>query len=255
MQLRRLENKVILELNRGQGQLVLGDGSELSPVKVTISQFYGMEINDFACSVAEAALWIAESQMLAETSDMLGVAIEFFPLKTNTNIHECNALRTDWETIVPKNELSFIMGNPPFVGHNLRTDVQKEDLKLVFGSLHVDKSDYVIAWFYLAAKYVIGTSVKAAFVSTNSFCQGTSVGVIWKLAFNMGCHIDFAWRTFLRDSEASDKAHVHVVIVGFSQCGEKKKVIYSSDGSVIPCRNINGYLQDEANVCIERVRE
>lgn len=255
VQLRRLENKVILELNRGQGQLVLGNASEHSPVKVTISQFYGMEINDFACSVSETALWIAESQMLAETSDILGVAIDFFPMKTNTNIHECNALRTDWETIVPKNELSFIMGNPPFVGHNLRTDVQKDDLKLVFGPLHVDKSDYVIAWFYLAAKYLIGTSVNAAFVSTNSICQGTSVSVIWKQVFNMGCHIDFAWRTFMWDSEASEKAHVHVVIVGFSECGDKEKVIYSSDGKIISCKNINGYLQDAPNVCVERVRD
>ena len=144
------------------------------------------------------------------------------------------------------------MGNPPFIGHNVRSDAQKSDLSHVFGSIQTDKSDYVIAWFYLAGKLLKGTNIKAAFVATNSICQGTSVGVIWKELFSMGLHIDFAWRSFEWNNEAIDKAHVHVVIVGFSERRSKKPILYISEQQSEEVSNINGYLLDAPNICVER---
>lgn len=215
IQLRRLENKVLLALTNGLGQFDFG--GDHSPVKVQISQFYGIEINDFACAVAETALWIAESQMLKETEDIIGTSLEFFPLKTNTNIHEGNALRVDWADIVPKNELSFIMGNPPFSGARFMSKEQKADLLSVFGEgwKNAGDIDYVGCWFKKACDLMTeNREVRTAFVATNSINQGTSVSNLWEPLIKGGARIDFAWRTFRWDSEASNKAHVHCVIVG-----------------------------------------
>jgi len=213
LSLRRLENEAIRERYHGQTMM----GAFVNPIKVSIQQFYGIEINDFAVTVATTALWISEAQMLAETEKIIHQDIDFLPLKSYTNIHEGNALRIDWETVVPKAHLNYIIGNPPFVGHNVRSDSQKSDMEYVFGKIKTDKSDYVSSWFYKAALYMRGTDIRTAFVATNSICQGISIGTLWKHIFKMGYAIDFAWPTFVWENEASEKAHVHVIIVGFSE--------------------------------------
>lgn len=250
IQLRRLENKVILELNRGLGQFDFG--GEHSPVKVQINQFYGIEINDFACAVAETALWIAESQMLKETEDIIGASLDFFPLKTNTNIHEGNALRMDWTSVLPSKELSFIMGNPPFSGARFMSKEQKADLLSVFGKdwKNAGDIDYVGCWFKKAYDLMMEKpSVRTAFVATNSINQGTSVSNLWEPLIKGGASIDFAWQPFLWDSEASDKAHVHCVIVGFGvnapeRVTPKELFLFDKQGSKSVVGHINAYLLD-----------
>lgn len=249
LSLRRLENEVIRA--RYHDQTFLGfEGN--SPIKVSISQFYGIEINDFAVTVATTALWISEAQMLAETEKIISFEDNFLPLKSYTNITEGNALRIDWKTVVPVEKLSYIIGNPPFVGHNVRSEAQKSDMEFVFGTIKTDKSDYVSSWFYKAAQVMNGTSVRTAFVATNSICQGISIGTLWKNIFDMGIRIDFAWPTFVWDSEASDKAHVHVVIVGFSGGNLPRTPQLYKEGLIVNCSNINAYLIDAPNVCPDR---
>lgn len=247
LQLRRLENKVILELNAGAGQFDFG--GEHSPVKVQINQFYGIEINDFACSVAQTALWIAESQMLKETEDIIGAVLDFFPLKSFTNIHEGNALRFDWRTLLPEDgsNFTFIMGNPPFSGARLMTDENKADVKETFGSnwANAGNIDYVGCWFKRAVEIMRGTTTRTAFVATNSLSQGEQVANLWKpLVEQYGAHIDFAYRTFRWDSEAQDKAHVHVVIEGFSTAENSKPRVLFDGADILEVPNINAYLLD-----------
>lgn len=245
--LRRLENKAIEIAEKGQIGMDFAN-----PIRVSIGQFYGIEINDFAVTVAKTALWIAESQMLKETEDILNTNLEFLPLKSYANIVEANALRIDWETVVPKHELNYIMGNPPFVGARLMNKEQKDDLLSVFGSewKNAGNLDYVSCWYKKAVELMEKTSIQSALVSTNSVSQGESVAIIWKPLFEKGVHIDFAHRTFRWDSEASSKAHVHCVIIGFSFLDKKKKVIYSSERPQV-AENINAYLIDADNVFIE----
>lgn len=252
--LRKLENE-ILKLLLGQ-QIIMGD--ILDPVKVSIKQFYGIEINDFAVSVAKTALWIAESQMLKETEDIIAKEIDFLPLKTNAFIHEGNALRVDWEEIVPKDKLNYIMGNPPFVGYSLQSKEQKADILAIYVDENgkpyktAGKIDYVAGWYFKAAALMAHTSIKTAFVSTNSITQGEQVAGVWKPLYErFGIHIYFAHRTFIWDSEASIKAHVHCVIVGFSSAKNfAEKIIYEEDKwkKVV---NINPYLTDGPIVFIE----
>lgn len=256
LSLRRLENevlelKVAADKKEVTGQISFANEAT-SPIKVSIQQFYGIEINDFAVTVAMTALFIAESQMLKETEAVVQMNIDYLPLKSYTQIVEGNALRMDWNEVVPKERLNYIMGNPPFVGHNVRSDQQKDDMRYVFNDIQTDKSDYVISWFYIAANYITDMT-KVAFVSTNSICQGTSVGVIWKELFRLGIHISFAWNTFVWNSEAIDNAHVHVVIVGFQKSPVMIPVLFNSqtDEKRI-CGNINGYLLDAPDICIER---
>lgn len=224
--LRRLENEVLDILT--QGDIISTLMGAENPIKVSISQFYGIEINDFAVTVARTALWIAESQMMKETETIVQMALDFLPLKTNAYIVEGNALQVDWENVVPKEKLSYIMGNPPFVGYSLQDTTQKNDIL----SIYVDekgkpyktagKIDYVSGWYFKAAQLMLGTEIRAAFVSTNSITQGEQVAAVWKPLFErFSIHIDFAYRSFIWDSEASQKAHVHCVIVGFSS-GSKK---------------------------------
>ena len=236
LSLRRLENAVIHSLNRGEKVIGLDNF-----IHVKISQFFGIEINDFAVTVAKTALWIAESQMMKETEEILGMNIGFLPLTTNAFIVEGNALRMDWATLKNVDETQdlaslqglfagfttqtdgkahhydFIIGNPPFLGYSLQTKEQKADLQFVmpdFGS----NIDYVCAWYKKAAELMANnTNTRAALVSTNSITQGEQVAILWKPLFEKyGVQIDFAWRTFRWDSESNQKAHVHCVIVGFS---------------------------------------
>lgn len=249
MSLRRLENEAIRISYKGEASLGLD-----TDIKVSIKQFYGIEINDFAVSVAKTALWIAESQMLAETVAITGKEMDFLPLKSYTNIFEGNALCKDWNEVVPSSELSYIMGNPPFVGARLMSAEQKEDLLSVFGKdwKNIGNMDYVCGWYKKAFELINTTGIKAALVSTNSITQGEQVANLWKPLFEQGLHFDFAYRTFRWDSESALKAHVHCVIVGFS-CGQSpsEKIIYDESGRANKVKNINGYLVDADNVFIE----
>lgn len=247
--LRRLENEVLNILQRGQ--IVFGTEG-WNPIQVSISQFYGIEINDFAVTVAKTALWIAESQMMKETEDVVHMSLDFLPLKTYANITEGNALRVDWETVVPRFKLSYIMGNPPFVGARMMNAAQKEDLNAVFpGWKNAGNLDYVSCWYKKASDMMKDTSIRSALVSTNSVAQGEAVANLWKPLFADGVHIDFAHRTFRWDSEAKIKAHVHCVIIGFSVAPNKKeKVLFTADRPAI-VQNINGYLVDAPNIFVE----
>ena len=254
LSLRRLENRVVRAMTHGQAFIGF---EEFSPIKVNINQFYGIEINDFAVTVATTALWISESQMLAETEQIIKHDIDFLPLKANANIHEGNALRIDWETVVPKDKLNYIIGNPPFIGYSNQSKAQKEDILSVFVDKNgkpfktAGKIDYVAGWYYKASKLMLGTKIRAALVSTNSITQGEQVAFIWKpLKELFDIHIDFAYRTFRWDSEASDKAHVHCVIVGFSNVLNTKKFIFDNDKKK-EAQIINPYLIEAPEVFIE----
>lgn len=248
--LRRLENNVLRELSHGQ--ISFGDAG-WNPIQVSISQFYGIEINDFAVTVAKTALWIAESQMMKETESIVLMHLDFLPLKTNASITEGNALHIDWESIVPKYKLSYIMGNPPFVGARMMAKEQKSDLLTVFGSKwkNAGNLDYVSCWYKKAADMMKNTNIRAALVSTNSVSQGESVANLWRPLFEDGVHIDFAHRTFRWDSEAKIKAHVHCVIIGFSIAPYNHERIIYTDGRPQIVDNINGYLINADNIFVE----
>ena len=249
LSLRRLENEVISLLHKGQIVLDLNN-----PIKVSISQFYGIEINDFAVTVAKTALWIAESQMMKETEEVVHMALDFLPLKTNAYIVEGNALRLDWETIVPKAELNYIMGNPPFVGKKEQTKGQKDDLVQLMGedAKKAGSLDYVAGWYIKAAQIIQKTKVRSAFVSTNSITQGEQVEPLWNVLLNhYNVHIDFAYRTFKWESEAKLKAAVHCVIIGFStNIDNTDRKIYVNDKMTVNASNINPYLVDAPNTLI-----
>ncbi|MGI6636528.1 MAG: DNA methyltransferase [Christensenellales bacterium] len=252
--LRKLENEILKEL---YGDQIVFRVSH-NPIKVSISQFYGIEINDFAVSVARTALWIAEAQMMKETEDIVNMSLDFLPLKTYPNIVEANALRLDWEDVVPKNELDYIMGNPPFLGYSQQNAAQKNEMHEVCVCIdgksikNVGKIDYVAAWYFKAAKYIESYPIEVAFVSTNSITQGEQVPSIWKPLFEeYRMEINFAHNTFKWNNEASNVAQVHVVIVGFSYNGNgRTKVLYDNSLSKV-VRRINAYLVEAPNIFIE----
>ncbi|MCR4583083.1 MAG: methylase, partial [Prevotella sp.] len=301
LSLRRLENDVIRARHHGQTFLAL-EGN--SPVKVSIQQFYGIEINDFAVTVATTALWISEAQMLSETERIIRHDIDFLPLKSYSNIREGNALRMDWDvidipadvpTIHAKNvhlivepepmhasepvaeydevnvvtrhidgnikatkqryevHFDYIMGNPPFIGARMMSEGQKQDVLNIFGARYknVGNLDYVCCWYKKAWRLIKNTKSRAALVSTNSICQGEQVANLWKPLMDDGLHIDFAHRTFRWDSEASQKAHVHCVIVGFSEntYQESDCLLFDND-KMSKVSHINAYLMDAPDVFI-----
>ena len=255
--LRKLENQILRELKQdvATGQMTFGfvQNEALLDIKVSIQQFYGIEINDFAVTVAKTALWIAEAQMLKETMSFTDdIGAHFLPLKTYVNIVEGNALRMDWNDVLPARECSYIMGNPPFVGARLMSISQKDDINKVFGSNWKNSGnlDYVASWYNLASNYMKDTKIIAALVSTNSVCQGENVANLWKPLMDKGIKINFAYKTFRWDSEAKIKAHVHCIIVGFSYIDSTYKKIYNMN-SAINAKNINAYLLDSENVFIE----
>ncbi len=255
LSLRRLENDVLRELSHGQ--ISFGD-MNYNPIQVSLGQFYGIEINDFAVTVAKTALWIAESQMMKETEEIVLMQLDFLPLKSYTNIIEGNALQMDWESVVPKSKLWRIMGNPPFIGYSLQSKEQKNDILSVYvdekGKSYktAGKIDYVSGWYFKAAQLMEGTNIRTAFVSTNSITQGEQVAGIWKPLYErFGVHIDFAYRTFIWDSEANLKAHVHCVIVGFSVAtNNQPRMLYDGD-RFQKVENISPYLVNAETVFIE----
>jgi type I restriction-modification system DNA methylase subunit len=248
--IRRLENKVLQELQHGQ--IVFGEA--INPIQVSINQFYGIEINDFAVTVAKTALWIAESQMMKETEDIVHMNLDFLPLKTNAFITEGNALQLNWETLLPKGGLSYIIGNPPFVGARWMNKSQKEDILSIFGKKWkgVGDLDYVCAWYKKCSDLMKGTNIRASLVSTNSITQGSAISNIWKPLFEDGLHFDFAYRTFRWDSEAKSKAKVHCVIIGFSHAKNNLQKYIYDNGTKNIVSNINGYLLGTDSVFIEK---
>ena len=242
LSLRRLENRVIESL---QGEQIGMGFEEESLIEVSISQLYGIEINDFAVSVAKTALWIAEEQMMEATQEILLQPFDFLPLKSNGNICEGNALRMNWNDVLPAEKCSYICGNPPFLGARNMNEMQKEELKAVLpGVKNAHDVDYVGGWYAKCADEIDeNENIKAALVSTNSICQGVQVGILWAyLIGKRDLAIDFAYRTFVWSSEAASKAHVHCVIVGFGRSGETRKKRIFDDAGIIECDNINGYL-------------
>lgn len=249
LSLRKLENDAIRLIYGDQSMLAL----EKQIIKVSIQQFYGFEINDFAVSVGKTALWIAESQMMEETKSIVYVNIDFLPLKTYTNITEGNALRLSWSKLVPANQLNYIIGNPPFNGARLMSKVQKEDLLQVDSQIDgIGSLDYVAGWYLKAAQIMQGHSIRTAFVSTNSIAQGEQVEILWKpMLERYGMHIDFAYHTFKWTSEAKEKASVFCVIIGFSKTATRRKVVYSSSGQPEIVTHINPYLVDAEDAFVK----
>lgn len=248
LSLRRLENEAIEILQGGRAAFGL-----LNPIKVQISQFYGIEINDFAVTVAKTALWIAEAQMMQKTAQIMYQNLEFFPLKTYTNIVEGNALRVKWDDVVSVEKLDYIIGNPPFIGSAWQSTEQKCDLQEICPKCGKN-IDYVTGWYYKSANMMSQNArIRSALVSTNSITQGEQVSSIWKPLYeDFGIHIDFAYRTFRWDSEASITAHVHCVIIGFSTSDEKiNKIIYDNKKAK-KAKNINPYLLDAPTVFVEK---
>ena len=279
--LRRLENECLKVVH---GSQTLISSEDFSPIKVKISQFYGIEINDFAVTVAKTALWIAESQMMKETEEIVERDLDFLPLSTSATIVEGNALRMDWATLKTyeennkfyrifagfepetdgtRHEYDYIMGNPPFVGARLMSESQKKDVLHIFeNTKNVGNLDYVSCWYKKTADLIKNSETKAALVSTNSITQGEQPAILWKPLFKDGIRFDFAWRTFRWDSESTQKAHVHCVIIGFSKeaeisssqnSGEVKNFasLYNADGTITKAKNINGYLLDAPNIFVE----
>ncbi len=246
LSLRRLENQIIKELSHGQ--IYFGEGT-FTPIKVSISQFYGIEVNDFAVAVARTALYIAEHQMRRETEKIVQLHDSYTPLKTYDNIHEENAIQIEWSNVIAPEKLNYIMGNPPFRGARIieAGHDQKKDINAIFkgwGSL--GNFDYVCCWYKKAHDFMKGTNIKAAFVSTNSINQGEMVSAFWKPLLDDGMRIDFAYRTFIWNNDAEEKAHVHCVIIGFSfNDDNREKMIYESvndDTLKTKTEHINAYL-------------
>lgn len=238
--LRKLENEALRVLYEGQ----MAFGESFSPIQVHISQFYGIEINDFAVTVSRTALWIAESQMMKETEDIVGQSLDFLPLKSAAHIHEGNALRMDWNEVVPASLLNYIMGNPPFIGFTYMSSEQKSDMSIIFPK--IKNLDYVSAWFKKASDYIGGTDIICAFVSTNSLCQGETASRLWA---ELSVSINFAYTTFKWENDTKDAAAVHCIIVGFSKSGCSNKRIFSASG-VKKVRNINAYLIDGDDILV-----
>lgn len=249
MSLRKLENLVLKELKSDvtEGQMTLnlsGIAEELLEIKVSIQQFYGIEINDFAVTVAKTALWIAEAQMMKETLSFADVGADFLPLKSYVNIVEGDALKIDWNDVLPSVDCSFCISNPPFLGMKEQSDTQKEELRRVSGIKNVKQMDYVAGWYFKAKDYIKDTKIECSFVSSNSISQGEQALTIWEPIFKEGININFAHRTFVWDSEASDKANVHCVIIGFSYFNRPIKYIFDN-GTLEECNNINQYLKND----------
>ncbi len=248
LSLRRLENEALDIMSHGMMILELDD-----TIKVSIQQFYGIEINDFAVKVAKTALWIAEAQMWNETKKIVSTISninDFLPLESYNNIYEGNALRIDWNEVLPKTSCNYIMGNPPFVGARLMNNQQKQDISYIFRGLKgVGNIDYVGCWYKKTAQYILDTKIHAALVSTNSICQGEQVCLLWKDLIENGLKINFAHKTFIWDSEASIKARVHCVIVGFSYEEKNKKVLYDKERKH-KVEYINAYLVDAPSVFV-----
>lgn len=248
--LRQLENRILFELQGVQASISFEESGDRD-VLVSLRNFHGIELEDFACCVARTALWIAEKQADADTAKVTQRVYQELPLRDYEGIVNANALRIDWNDVVPADEVDYILGNPPFIGNARLEDSQKEDRANIFGK-SAGSLDYVACWHKTASEYMAGHHIRCAFVSTNSICQGQQVEPLWKPLFENGVHIDFAYPTFEWDSQASDEAHVHVIIVGFSREHIKEKVLFDREGTPKVVGNINGYLAPIKDMFVSR---
>ena len=241
-ELRALEIEVVREIASGAG------GQQLLPI-VNVDQFHGIEYSEWPVRIAEVALWLMDHQMNQQASEVFGQPMDRLPLTTSPHIVHGNALRTDWNTVLPRAQCSYVLGNPPFIGKHLMNTEQETDMALVWGELNgAGFLDYVTAWYRRAAEYILGTRIPVAFVSTNSISQGEQVGILWGDLFQrFHLKIHFAHRTFVWMSEARGKAHVHVVIIGFGAFDVSDKRIYeyehgAGEPTVSVVGNISPYL-------------
>lgn len=244
-ELRLLELAILKQiLKNGMGVLDLRQ-----IIWIDVDQFYGIEYEEFPARIAEVAMWLIDHQMNMQFSNEFGQYFVRLPLKKAANIVHGNALNINWEGVVTKEQLSYIIGNPPFIGQQLQNKKQKEDMVNVTGALEGSGVlDYVSAWYIIAAKYIQNTKIKVAFVSTNSICQGEQVGILWNYLFSvLGIKIHFAHQTFNWRNEAKGNAAVHCVIVGFANFDTNVKMIFEY-GNInglahqIYVKNINPYL-------------
>jgi hypothetical protein len=226
-------------------------------VMVNVDQFYGIELEEFPARIAQTAMWLMDHLMNNEASKKFGKYIARIPLTASPSIIIANALTIDWETVVPKTELNYILGNPPFIGASIMTKKQKEEVATVFDNMNnYGILDYVSCWYKKAALYIQGTDIEVAFVSTNSICQGEQVSVLWQDLMNKhNIKINFAHQTFKWDNEAKGKAAVYCVIIGFGLSDRRTKKLYQyptviSDPLEIKANPINAYLVDADNVFI-----
>lgn len=249
-EMRRLEIEVLKEL--------YGDAQQITDIallsRVSVTNFHGIEIGEFACAIARVAMWFMEHIMNTELSYAFGRYFISLPLVHSAQILHANSLRTDWKEFLPPSDNVVVLGNPPFIGQTYRTDEQNEDQRTVLGDIRmVNSMDYVACWYAKAVDYMCGTKALGAFVSTNSITQGEQVAPLWSHLGKKGLVIHFAHRPFAWASEARGKAHVHVVIIGFGNFEREGRHIYthSEDGLVVEkARNINGYLVDGPNVLV-----
>lgn len=261
-ELRALEIEVLKELTASGQQRVL-DVRQL--LKVDVDQFYGIEYSEWPVRIAEVALWLMDHQMNQQAAEAFGQSFDRLPLRSSPHIVQGNALRLDWNDVLPREKCSYVLGNPPFVGKHLMNPEQEGDMALVWGELNgAGFLDYVTAWYRKAAEYIRGTRILVAFVSTNSITQGEQVGILWNELFQRWqIKIHFAHRTFVWMSEARGKAHVHVVIVGFGAFDAfdaPNKRIYDYDAStgeptVTSSNNISPYLVEGPDIALPIRRE
>jgi hypothetical protein len=242
--LRELELEV-LKMKVGTSQLMI----DIAPLlKVSVEQFYGIEYEEFPCQIAQVGMWLIDHQMNLRVSEQFGMYYARLPLTQGATIINGNALRLDWEDVVPKYELSYILGNPPFVGFTYMSAEQKADMEIIFPK--TKNLDFVSAWFMKSAQYIKGTRIEVALVSTNSICQGETLPVLWKKMLNLGIVINFTRRTFVWSNEAKGKAAVHCIIVGFANFDRAEKWIFADD-DLIQATNISPYLVDSGNTIVE----
>jgi len=254
-ELRLLEFEVLKALNKS-GQTFL-DVSQI--LWINVDQFSGIEYEEFPARIAEVAMWLIDHQMNMMVSSEFGQYFIRLPLKKSANIVHADALETNWENVVSKNELSFIIGNPPFIGSRIMNEVQKASLTKVFDNAkNVGDLDYVTGWYIKAAKYIYNTKIKVAFVSTNSIVQGLQTGLLWSPMINKyNVKIHFAHRTFKWSNEAKGNAAVYCVIVGFANYDTPNKSIFEyedikGEAHEIKAKNINPYLVDAKDIFLDR---
>ncbi len=244
--LRKLENEVLQLLYKQEH-------CATNPIKISIKQFYGIEINDFAVTVAQAALWIAEAQMMRSTECVVKNDLEFFPLRSYSHIVEGNALRVDWNDIAPSEIITYIIGNPPFKGKKSRDKKQKEDILFAVGKniSRPGNLDLVTGWFFKAAQYIQGTKIQVSFVSTVNITRGEQVSLLWDALLNkFSCKINYAFLPFVWNSESKKKAQVHCVIICFSVVDSAPKYIYNTEDLPRKVEKISPYIREEDSILV-----
>lgn len=255
LELRRMENRIIKDLvdmrnTLPASQLQLDMGDTVNNIQVSIDHFYGIEINGFACAVARTALWIAEQQMLDDTSSIIS-GVPRLPFTDTAHILETNALRLDWNTLLPGMECDYVMGNPPFIGQSQKTDEQREDMRLVWADQYDGYLDYVTGWFRKASQYCVKPGAEFAFVSTNSICQGQPVVALFKPLIDDGWHIKFARTSFKWDAQSRIVAGVSVIVTGFTRMAHGNATLYKLD-QVETVPHINPYLIPGPDIFISK---